>query len=123
MAQFCRTLLGCDGAVLLRLEDLEIGAAPNVKLAPIFRLPGLDGEVLGLLDPLAEGRPALVAFISPTCVMCGESLRHLERGASFRDPLAVVLSTGTVAVSRAKVGQISTLRMVLQDDWEIAHAH
>lgn len=112
-----RTLMGRYGSVLLRLEALEqaTGTAPP-KLAPPFALPDLDGQVVVLDEVLAEGRPTLVAFISPTCALCEELLPDFEQWQQDAEhPLSVlVLSTGTEADNRKKLDG-REVRVLLHD--------
>jgi thiol-disulfide isomerase/thioredoxin len=113
-----QTLVRRYGSVLLRLEALEsyVGlAAPSP--APDFALPDLDGELLALADVVALGKPALIAFVAPTCHLCSEILPDLERWQSESEHAVsvVVVSTGSVQDNRDKIGAASRLRVLLQD--------
>ena len=114
------------GALLLRLESLEqaTGLAPR-PVAPEFALPDLNGEVVALDDVLADGRPALVAFISPSCDMCSELLPDLERWQQDPEhPLAVLaVSDGSLEDNRAKLAATPALRVVVQHAQEVATAY
>lgn len=124
LGMFCRTLLRQYGTVLLRLEAIEAGSpSAPARPAPAFELPDLDGDLVSLDDVLAEGQPVLVAFISPTCVMCSDLVPHLAQWQSTDEPLALlVLSTGSVSDNRDKLGE-NSLRVLLQDNWEVAEAY
>lgn len=118
---FCRTLLAQYGGVLVRLEALEAVGKPAT--APGFSLPDLEGTVVSLDDVLDEGSPVLVAFISPTCELCSELIADFARWQADQDLLRLlVLSTGTVADNISKLAG-EDLRVLLQDDWEIAEAY
>jgi thiol-disulfide isomerase/thioredoxin len=118
LALLLQTLVRRYGGVLLRLEALEshVGLAAPAP-APSFALPDLDDELVALTDVLAAGRPALIAFISPTCHLCGELIPDLERWQTDPDePMSVVvISTGNVRDNRDKIGVGSQLRVLLQD--------
>lgn len=117
-----RTLMGRYGAVLLRIEALEVatGTAPP-RDAPPFSLPGLDGSVVDLDRVLDEDKPVLLVFVSPTCVLCSDLLPELELWQQDPDhPIAVVvLSTGDVEANIEKLAG-TVLRMGLQKDYEVA---
>jgi uncharacterized membrane protein YphA (DoxX/SURF4 family)/peroxiredoxin len=121
-----RTLVQRYGAVLLRLEALEqaTGAAP-LREAPDFRLPDLDGVELSLDEALDAGRPALVVFVSPTCHNCTQLLPDLAAWQSDPDhPFSVVVvSDGSVEDNRAKIADVGPLRVLLQDEFDTAHAY
>ena len=117
MALALRTLIRRYGAVLLRLEAIEQASGLAVpQPAPDFRLPDLDGVEVGLDDVLADGRPALIVFISPTCHNCTELLPDLAAWQADPDhPLAVVVvSDGSVDDNRAKIDGVRSLRVLLQ---------
>lgn len=120
-----RTVMGRYGAVLLRLEALESAAAPGAPVpAPPFELPDLDGETVSLDEVLAEQRPVLLVFISPSCTICAELLPDLQRWQTPEHPLSVVvLSVGTVEANRAKLEGIGGLRVLLQADREVSTAY
>lgn len=117
LALVVRTLMGRYGAVLLRLEALEqaTGTAP-ARLAPAFALPDLDGEVVDLDEVLSQGRPVLVAFISPSCSLCEELLPDFAQWQ--QDPEraleVLVLSTGSAADNVRKLGG-HEIRLLLDD--------
>lgn len=121
---FCRTLLRQYGSVLLRLEALEAAGQPAPpREAPAFSLPDLDGVAVSLDDVLDEGAPVLVAFISPTCDKCSDLVPDLARWQADQEALrVVVLSTGTPVDNLAKLAG-EDVRVLLQDDWEVAEAY
>ena len=120
------TLMQRYGSVLLRLEALEErnGVAP-LKTAPDFQLPDLDGVEVSLDDVLADGRPALLVFVSPTCHNCSELLPELASWqADPEHPFSVVvISDGDVAENRDKLAGTGPLRILLQDDRSTATAY
>lgn len=125
LALALRTLMGRYGAVLLRLEALEIatGTAPP-RPAPAFALPDLDGQVVSLQDALDEGRPVLVAFLSPTCTLCSDLVPLLA--AWQQEPghpvTVVALSTGTAEANRDKLAG-APLQVLLQEEDELTQAY
>lgn len=123
MVLVLQQLVARYGAVLLRLQALEQGpgAAPT---APAFALPDLDGETVSLEVVLERGRPVLVAFLDPDCAHCGELVPDLARWQAAEDGVEVlVLSTGSVGANREKMASAPSLRVLLQDDWEVAKAY
>jgi peroxiredoxin/uncharacterized membrane protein YphA (DoxX/SURF4 family) len=112
-----RTLMQRYGGVLLRLEALEqVTGLAAPKPAPDFRLPDLDGEQLALDEVLDQGRPVLIAFVSPSCTHCGELLPDLSVWQSDpASPLSVVVvSSGSVSDNRDKIADAGPLRVLLQ---------
>lgn len=107
------------GALLLRLEAVEqaTGLAEPGEM-PLFTLPDLEGDTVSLEEKLADGLPAMVVFVSPSCANCTELLPDLA--AWQRDehgPHIVVLSDGTVEDNRAKLeGVEHPLQVLLQKD-------
>lgn len=121
-----RTLMARYGSVLLRLEALEkaTGVVPPQE-APDFRLPDLDDVEVSLADVLSAGRPALIAFISPTCHNCTDLLPDLVRWQSDPDhPFpVVVISDGSVDDIRAKIADSGPLRVLRQTGFSLADAY
>lgn len=127
MALALWTLMGRYGDTLVRLETLErrLGLAPQ-PVVPSFALPDLNGRTVDLDDVLANGRPALVAFTSPTCTHCAELLPELSAWQSDPDhPVSVVvLSTGTAEANHQKLDGLP-LEVLLRgsdvsmDDYEV----
>ena len=120
------TLMRRYGDVLLRLEALEhaTGLAQPVP-ATDFTLPDLDGQRLNLTELVEEGRPVLLAFVSPTCHNCTDLLPDLaEWQGDPEHPLAVVvLSDGSVDANREKLTDVGPLRVLRQPDHDIADAY
>lgn len=120
------TLMGRYGALLLRLETLEaaIGLAPAPP-APHFALPDLNGSLVTLDDVLDAGRPALLVFISPTCVNCAQLLPDLASWQSDPDHAltVVIISDGSVADNLAKIADVGPLRVLLQEGFATASAY
>jgi peroxiredoxin len=111
-------LIGGYGAALLRIETLEqaLGIAEPVE-APMFTLPDLDGELVSLEEKLADGQPAVVVFVSPSCGNCTDLLPDVA--ALQRDdhgPHVLVLSDGTVADNREKAAESGEIQILLQSD-------
>ncbi len=126
LATLFGSLLRRYGDVLLRLEALESAgtAASNPRPAPDFELPDLDGVVVHLADVLAEHRPVLLVFISPSCVNCAELLPELENWQSVDHPLSViVVSIGSAEANRAKLDAAPTLQLLLQAEHEVATSY
>ena len=121
------SLLRRYGDVLLRLETLESTSerTPRAPLpAPSFELPELDGEMVSLVNVMAEQRPVLLVFISPSCTMCADLLPDLQRWQLPEHPLSVVVvSEGTGDENRAKLGDTPDLRVLLQSEREVALAY
>lgn len=78
-------LLRRHGAVLIRLRELEAGAATGVFAlstgdpAPPFDLPGLDSERISLASLLSAGRGVLLVFTDPRCGPCQALWPQLAR--------------------------------------------
>jgi methylamine dehydrogenase accessory protein MauD len=76
-------LLRRHGAVLMRLRELEAGAASGASAlavgdpAPRFDLPGLAGERVSLAGLLSAGRGVLLVFTDPRCGPCQALLPRL----------------------------------------------
>jgi thiol-disulfide isomerase/thioredoxin len=77
---------------------------PVGEPAPIFSLPGLDGEDVPLID--GRGRLTVVLFWSPTCVFCRELREDLRQWEAAADgdlaPRLVVVTSGSVRANRAE---------------------
>ncbi|MDT7538003.1 MAG: hypothetical protein QOI82_1588 [Actinomycetota bacterium] len=120
-----RELMQRYGAALLRLDALEsyVGLAAPVP-APAFELTDLDGAVVSLDEVLATGKPALLAFIAPSCHLCDELIPDLERWQNDSDhPVPVlVLSTGSVPENRQKLGA-AKVQVLLQNGREVETAY
>jgi methylamine dehydrogenase accessory protein MauD len=99
-------LLRRHGATLIRLHELEAGAAaggaPALTIgdpAPSFDLPGLAGERVSLADLLSAGRDVLLVFTDPRCGPCQTLLPRLAAWQNARsDGVTVALiSRGSAA--------------------------
>ncbi len=111
-------LVGSYGAALLRIEALEQAAGlAEPADAPRISLPDLDGELVSLEDTMADGQPAMVVFVSPTCHNCTDLLPDLA--AWQRDshgPHVLILSDGSVAANREKVADAGSIQVLVQAD-------
>ncbi len=126
MGLVLRTLMQRYGAVLLRLEALEVaGGLAEPQLAPPFTLPDLNQRLASLSEVLEERRPVLLAFVSPTCHNCMELLPDLLSWQSDPDhPLAVVVvSDGSVEANEEKIADVGPLRVLLQNGLETSNAY
>ncbi len=104
-------------------HDHEETDGPGVgELAPEFRLPDLEGKLVGLED--FRGEETLLLFCSPDCGYCQEmmpDLREWERTARAGDPRLLVVSEGT-AEENAPMGVRAPI--VLEDDsYEVSEAY
>ncbi|HUO73939.1 MAG TPA: MauE/DoxX family redox-associated membrane protein [Solirubrobacteraceae bacterium] len=102
-------LLRRHGAVLIRLRELEAGAASGAATlaigdpAPPFDLPGLAGERVSLAGLLSAGRDVLLVFTDPHCGPCQALLPQL---AAWQDAhpeglTVALISRGPAAASRS----------------------
>ena len=118
LALVVQQLVSRYGAVLLRLEAVEraTGLAEPAE-APLFTLPDLDGELVSLEEKLADGQPAMVVFVSPSCSNCTDLLPDLAAWQKDdHGPHILVLSDGSVEDNRAKLADVAPLQVLLQPD-------
>ena len=92
-------------------------------LAPLFRLPRLDGGELALED--LRGSRVLLVFSDPHCGPCDALAPHLERWhRDHPDIRVVMISRGEAKENRAKVKEHGfTFPVVLQRQWEISRRY
>lgn len=93
--------------------------------APRFTLPDLRGSMVTLDDLLAEAKPVMLFFSSPTCSSCTElipEIGHWQREHPARLTMAVI-STGTVETNEPKAAAAGLQDVLLQREWEIAEAY
>ena len=123
MGVLLQQLIGRYGAALLRIEVLEqsTGIAER-PLLTAFTLPDLDGQEVALEPLLAEGRPVMITFVSPTCHNCTDVLPDLSAWqADEEHPFDVlVLTDGSVEDNRAKIAGVGALQMLVQEDRDLA---
>jgi thiol-disulfide isomerase/thioredoxin len=98
---------------------------PTGAPAPTFRLPLVGGGEAGLDGLLAAGRPALLVFSDPACGPCRGLLPDLSR---WQDEHAgrwttVVVSRGDVETNRERALRYGLLRVLVQQDREVAMAY
>jgi methylamine dehydrogenase accessory protein MauD len=90
-----------NGHVAARLPRREKGLKIG-EPAPTLRLPGLDGEEIGLAS--LRGQPVLVLFWNPNCGFCKKmlpALKDWEANPPAGSPQLLVVSTGSVESNRA----------------------
>jgi len=68
----------CMSAVILVLALAGGVAAEELKQAPDFSLPNLDGKTVRLSEVNKE-RPVLLSFWATWCVPCPQEMQHLQR--------------------------------------------
>jgi peroxiredoxin len=96
---------------------------PARMLAPVFRLPRLDGRELTLSE--YRGRPVLLVFSDPTCRPCRELAPRLQRVHRSSPGLQVLMvGRGDPASNRAQIAaQRLTFPIGLQRHWEVSRAY
>ncbi len=125
LAVVVQVLMRKYGEVLLRLDGLEVATGlVEPPPVPMFRLPDLAGGETALEEVLDEGRPALVAFVSPSCANCTDLLPDLE--AWQTDPehalQVLTLTDGPVDANRDKLAATPGLDVLLQSDHDLWEA-
>jgi thiol-disulfide isomerase/thioredoxin/uncharacterized membrane protein YphA (DoxX/SURF4 family) len=143
-AWFLLQLFHQHGRLLLRMDALE-SALPGVGMMPTrihhphmppqglpvgapasaFRLPDLSGEAMGLDDLSTKGTPTMLVFVDPSCGPCAALIPDLARWQhQYQDEFTLALvSRGTPEENRAKLGEHSDLRVLLQEKYEVAEAY
>src|SRR5215207_4190617 len=137
-------LLRQNGRLLVRLEALEAmlgtggGEAPSQNgaqraaglpvgtQAPSFSLPGLHGETLTLEALRASGKPVMLLFTDPDCGPCTALLPEIRRWQKehAQEELTIsLISLGSVEQNRAKSTEHGLREVLLQKEWEVAHAY
>lgn len=132
-------LLGRQGELLLRLEEMEtrlhdaspqspereVTGLPARIAAPTFSLPDLTGGTTSL-DMLRDaGRNVILLFISPGCAACASMLPGIvewQRDHAEWVTLAMV-SRGTIAENRAEIGDLAIGPVLVQADREVSLAY
>jgi thiol-disulfide isomerase/thioredoxin len=121
-------LLRAYGGVLLRLEELEGGRAPQPAFglepgtpAPAFTAADAAGAEVALEDLLAPGVPLLMLFASPACGPCAELMPQVtEWQSAHRDRLTVaVASEGTAEDVREEVEGLGLDHVLVDQDGEL----
>ena len=138
---FLLHILGQQGRLLLRLEELEARAAlqaapstaasapagelPLGSQAPALRLPGLSGETITLDVLRARGKPVLLLFSDPGCGPCIALLPEIgrwQRDYSGKVTLALI-SRGSAEANRSKTTEHGITQVLLQHDREVTTAY
>jgi peroxiredoxin/uncharacterized membrane protein YphA (DoxX/SURF4 family) len=138
---YLKKILDNQTQILRRLEVLEIVSREGVPLErneaghpqdglpigspfPNFELTNTAGKAVNLSDALANRRPAVFFFVSPTCDPCRALLPDMESWeAELGDRLNIVLiSNGTADANREKFAGMFAEDIVIQKDREIADA-
>ena len=137
-------LVGQNGRLLLRLDDLEAALArepaasslapasahaaaglPVGTKAPDFRLPDLHDSAVTLEGLVAFGKPLILLFTDPGCGPCTALMPEASRWQ--RDLAATItlgfVSRGKPADNRAKASEFGIANVLLQDDREVAEAY
>lgn len=89
---------------------------------PEFSLRDLSGRPAGPAEVVANGRPTLLLFLSPTCGPCAALLPDIEKWQNdLKEKLDfVIVSTGDAAANAEKFGGSTFKRIYLQNDREVA---
>ena len=101
-------------------SGLAVGAA-----APAFSLADTDGHTLTLDALLSTGRPVLLVFLDTACSACNALLPDVGRWQRQLAPTAIlaIISRGRVRDNRAYSVQYQLSHVLLQLDYEVAHAY
>jgi thiol-disulfide isomerase/thioredoxin/uncharacterized membrane protein YphA (DoxX/SURF4 family) len=93
--------------------------------APRFTLPDLHGSMVTLDDLLAEGKPVMLVFTSPTCGPCAALIPEIgrwQREHPARLTIAAI-GEGTVDMNQPKAAEAGLLDLLLQRAREIGEAY
>lgn len=98
-------------------DGLPIGAP-----APDFELPAVDGRNIAFEHLLAEAKPMLFFFVSPTCNPCAALLPEIE---TWREELNdkvnfVFISSGKAEENSDKFTGVNPKQILLQNDREVS---
>ena len=109
------------------VDDEESGpfGLPVGSPAPRFTLPDLRGLMVTLDDLLAEGKPVMLFFTSPTCRPCDALIPQIaswQREHPERLTMAVV-GEGTAEKNGTKAAEAGLQDLLLQREREIADAY
>jgi thiol-disulfide isomerase/thioredoxin/uncharacterized membrane protein YphA (DoxX/SURF4 family) len=136
---FLKRVLDNQTQILRRLELLEVFSREGVPLErseaghpqdglpigspfPDFRLMTTRNADVTLRSALADGKPALVFFVSPTCDPCRAMLPDMERWEAELGERVnfLVVSGGSAEANREKFAGVFVDDIVLQEKREIA---
>jgi peroxiredoxin len=92
--------------------------------APEFELPAISGEKWSLHALREKHQNLMLIFTSPYCEPCQALAPLLVRWVGEMDclPQVVLISRGTVADNLARLKEFGTLKVLLQQDFEVAEA-
>ena len=118
----------------LRLEAHQLPGPGHVQLppglpvgaqAPRFALAELGGETRTLESLCAQGKPVMLAFVSPGCGPCQNVFREIGRWQGvLSDRLTVaVVSSGTAAENLPIAREHGITGVLLQEDFEVFRAY
>ncbi|MDQ3571820.1 MAG: TlpA family protein disulfide reductase [Actinomycetota bacterium] len=98
---------------------------PAGARAPEFSLPDLSGQIHTLESLCANGRPLILAFVSPDCGPCQRVLPELGRWqAELPELLTVaVLTIGTAEQNRPAAAEHGVSPVIVQEDVELLIAY
>jgi peroxiredoxin/uncharacterized membrane protein YphA (DoxX/SURF4 family) len=93
--------------------------------APPFQLAGLDAEIISLDALLADGKPALLAFVDLNCGSCVPLLPHVSRWQREHasELTVVVISRGSPEENRARAKEHDLTQVLVQLDGEVTEAY
>jgi thiol-disulfide isomerase/thioredoxin len=126
-------LLGQNGRLLLRLDELEArpvsvpatnGTATARQPAPAFVGTGLIGDRISLESLRAPGKPILLFFSDPGCGPCNALMPEI---GAWQTDLAetttvAMVTRGSIDDARAKTKPIGLTRVIIESDRSISTA-
>src|SRR5262249_50652860 len=112
-----------NGNGSLERSRLNRNGLPAGTLAPVFRLPRLDGGELSLGD--FRGQRVLLVFSDPGCGPCNQLAPWLEQfHRRTADMRVLMISRGDPDANRAKVAEHGlTFPVVLQQKWDVSREY
>jgi peroxiredoxin len=143
-AWFLLQLFQQHGRLLLRMDVLEntltdagmmparihhpeipVHGLPVGAPAPAFQLPDLSGEAITLDALRARGTPIVLVFVDPGCGPCMALVPDLARWQHehVASITLALISRGTPDENRAKLVDQGELRVLLQENYEIAETY
>jgi thiol-disulfide isomerase/thioredoxin len=132
-------LLRRQGALLLRLDELEAGGEgtatarerielfarglPDGTPAPPFDLPSVRGGRRTSEDLLAAGRPLALIFVNPGCGPCIETLEELRQGSGAGEVSVVVIGSEDDEENRSIADAFGIEEFLLEDERSVSRAY
>ena len=117
-------LTALDGGREVAREDLThpTGGLPIGSPAPDFILPDVNGKNVSLENLLAQAKPILFYFVSPTCQPCAALLPEIEAWQNETKGKLnfVFVSSGEVKANLDKLAGATLKQILLQKDREVA---